>query len=80
METHLKDQSIEIRISDTGKGIAPEALKDIFDPFVTNKAKGTGLGLAISRKIIKDHEGDMHIQSKLGEGTVCTVVLPVQEA
>ncbi len=80
METHLKDQSIEIRISDTGKGIAPEALKDIFDPFVTNKAKGTGLGLAISRKIIQDHEGDMLIQSKLGEGAVCTVVLPVQEA
>ncbi len=77
IETHLKEHSIEIRFSDTGKGIAPEDLKDIFDPFVTTKHKGTGLGLAISRKIIEDHEGDMCIQSELREGTVCTIILPV---
>lgn len=75
--TQLKDECIEIRISDTGKGIAPEDLKDIFSPFVTTKPTGTGLGLAISRKIINDHEGEVSIQSKLGEGTVCTIVLPV---
>jgi signal transduction histidine kinase len=77
IETYLNDDTIEIRISDTGKGVAPEDLDDIFDPFVTTKPKGTGLGLAISRKIIEDHEGDMCIQSELGEGTVCTIILPV---
>ena len=77
IETYLNNDTIEIRISDTGKGVAPEDLDDIFDPFVTTKPKGTGLGLAISRKIIEDHEGDMCIQSKLGEGTVCTIILPV---
>jgi PAS domain S-box-containing protein len=79
LETRLKEDCIEIRISDTGKGIAPQELKDIFDPFVTTKPKGTGLGLAISRKIIDDHGGKVFIQSTLGEGTVCTVVLPVQQ-
>ena len=78
IETHLQDDCIEIRISDTGKGIAPQDLKDIFRPFITTKPTGTGLGLAISRKIIDDHEGEVCIRSKLGEGTVCTIVLPVQ--
>jgi len=77
IETYLNDDTIEIRISDTGKGVAPEDIDDIFDPFVTTKPKGTGLGLAISRKIIEDHEGDMCIQSELGKGTVCTIILPV---
>jgi PAS domain S-box-containing protein len=79
IETRLKEGCIEIRISDTGKGIAPEDVKNIFDPFVTNKPKGTGLGLAISRKIIDDHQGNVSIHSQLGEGTVCTIVLPVQQ-
>jgi len=79
IETRLKDDCIEILISDTGKGIAPQDLKDIFNPFVTTKPKGTGLGLAISRKIIEDHQGEVSIHSKLGEGTVCTIVLPVQQ-
>ncbi|MCK4727853.1 MAG: PAS domain S-box protein, partial [Desulfobacterales bacterium] len=80
IETHLKEHNIEIHFTDTGKGIAPEDLKDIFDPFITTKPKGTGLGLAISRKIIQDHEDDMSIQSKCREGTVCTIILPIQEA
>lgn len=75
--TQVKDDCIEIRISDTGKGIAPKDLKDIFSPFVTTKPTGTGLGLAISRKIIDDHEGEICIQSKPGQGTVCTILLPV---
>ena len=80
IETHLKGDHIEIRISDTGKGVAPEDLKDIFDPFVTTKPKGTGLGLPICRKIVEDHEGEIRIQSKLGEGTVSIIILPIQGA
>jgi PAS domain S-box-containing protein len=79
IESRLKDDCIEILISDTGKGIAPQNLTDIFNPFVTTKPKGTGLGLAISRKIIDDHQGEVFLQSKLGEGTVCTIILPVQQ-
>ena len=80
VETHLKGDYIEIRISDTGKGVAPEDLKDIFDPFITTKPKGTGLGLPICRKIVEDHEGEIRIQSKLGEGTVSIIILPIQGA
>ncbi len=77
VETHLAGNTIEIRMTDTGKGVAPEDLESIFDPFITTKPKGTGLGLAISRKIIRDHEGDLSIQSTLDEGTICTITLPV---
>jgi PAS domain S-box-containing protein len=78
IQTRLKERSIEILFSDTGKGVAPKDLDDIFDPFVTTKPQGTGLGLAISRKIMEDHEGDISIKSKPGEGAVCTVILPIQ--
>ena len=78
IETHLKERNIEILFSDTGKGVSPEDLDDIFDPFVTTKSKGTGLGLAISRKIMEDHKGGISIQSKLGEGTLCTIIFPIQ--
>jgi PAS domain S-box-containing protein len=73
----LQGDHVEIGISDTGKGITPEELKTIFDPFVTTKPKGTGLGLAISRKIVEDHEGRISIEAKPGEETTCRITLPV---
>ncbi|NVM21731.1 MAG: PAS domain S-box protein [Desulfobacterales bacterium] len=79
IETHLKTDTIEMCIRDTGKGIAPKDLESIFRPFVTTKSRGTGLGLAISREIIQVHEGDVCIESKLGTGTVCIVTLPVNK-
>ena len=78
IETCLKERNIEILFSDTGKGVSPKHLDNIFDPFVTTKSKGTGLGLAISRKIMEDHKGGISIQSKLGEGTLCTIIFPIQ--
>lgn len=80
VETYLKDDNIEVRISDTGKGIAPKDLNDIFDPFITTKPRGTGVGLAISREITEGHEGNIYIKSKPGEGTVCTIILPIRGA
>jgi PAS domain S-box-containing protein len=77
IETCMKGDAIEIRISDTGKGIASENLKDIFDPFFTTKVRGTGIGLAISREIIDSHAGTMDIRSTVGEGTVCIITLPI---
>jgi signal transduction histidine kinase len=70
---------MEIRFSDTGKGIAAENLHRIFDPFFTTKSasKGTGLGLAVSYGIIKKHGGDIAVESTMGKGTTFTVRLPV---
>jgi signal transduction histidine kinase len=71
---------IEIKITDTGCGIAEENLGKLFSPFFTTKAlgKGTGLGLSIVYGIIKMHRGNIFVQSKLGEGATFTVVLPIQ--
>ncbi len=62
-------------IQDSGMGIAPDVLKNIFTPFFTTKEKGHGLGLAISQRVIHEHGGVMHIESKKGKGTVLQVLL-----
>jgi signal transduction histidine kinase len=60
----------EITVADTGKGIEPEHLKNIFTPFFTTKEQGTGLGLAIVKKIIDLHEGQIEVESEVGKGTL----------
>ncbi len=67
-----------VRISDTGTGIRPDHLPHIFDPFFTTKGigKGTGLGLSISYAIIKEHEGDIRVESEVGRGSTFTISLP----
>jgi two-component system NtrC family sensor kinase len=72
--------AVEVRIEDTGIGIPPENLKKVFDPFFTTKTKGTGLGLSVVSGIVKRHGGSLHVESRVGEGTVMTLVLPVAEA
>jgi len=58
-----------IEISDTGAGIAPDNLPRIFDPFFSTKEGGSGLGLAITYRIIKEHKGEIEVESRPGEGT-----------
>ena len=74
------DGAVAIDVEDNGKGIAPDALPKIFDPFYTTKepGKGTGLGLSIAYKIVTQHGGHIDVRSKLGEGTTVTVTLPVE--
>jgi signal transduction histidine kinase len=69
---------IEVKISDTGAGIPAENVERIFEPFFTTKAdgKGVGLGLSVAYGIIRQHQGEIHIQSKVGEGTEFTIQLP----
>jgi len=70
--------SVEITVKDTGKGIQPEFLPHIFDPFFSTKGEGgTGLGLSVSYGIIKNHRGDIRVESKPGVGTTFTVELPI---
>ena len=71
-----------IEVWDQGRGIAPEDLEKIFDPFEQvgkvkqGNVKGTGLGLAITKKLIEAHEGTLKVESKLGQGSRFTVMLP----
>lgn len=77
-----KSQSIAIDVSDNGRGINPSVAEKIFDPFVTDRqaAGGTGLGLSVTYNLVKAHEGDIFFQTKLGQGTTFSVVLPTASA
>jgi signal transduction histidine kinase len=74
--------TVEIAVSDTGKGISLEEVNKIFDPFYTTKppGQGTGLGLAISLRIVETFGGSIQVESKEGEGSVFAVRLPPHEA
>lgn len=69
---------LAMRFRDGGAGIAESELDRIFRPFVTTKTKGTGLGLPIVQKIVDHHGGRVEVQSRLGEGTCFTVLLPLR--
>jgi len=72
---------IRIAVEDTGCGIPSDLLPTIFDPFVTTKgAGGTGLGLSISYGIIREHEGEIRVDSVVGAGTTFTIELPIGAA
>ena len=75
----LADNFLVFQVTDTGAGIPQESLEHIFDLFFTTKPKGTGLGLAICRKILRDHGGDIAIDSVAGQGTTVTITLPYRE-
>ena len=72
--------TIEIRIQDNGKGIPPEVVDKIFNPFFTTKPtdQGTGLGLAITSDIIREHGGSIQVNSTPGESTEMVITLPLQ--
>jgi len=72
------EKKVDVAITDTGEGIRHEDISRIFDPFVTTKEMGVGLGLAITKRVIDDHEGKIHVRSRLAEGTTFTISLPVK--
>jgi PAS domain S-box-containing protein len=73
------DRFLAIAFKDTGPGIAPERLANMFEPFNTTKAEGSGLGLMIVQRIVRDHGGQMEIHSEPRAGTTFTLFLPREE-
>jgi two-component system NtrC family sensor kinase len=73
-----QQETVEVHIIDTGSGIPEENLERIFEPFFTTKEerKGVGLGLSVAYGVIRQHHGEIQIQSRVGEGTAVTVQLP----
>jgi len=67
---------VQVRVYDTGCGIAPDRLQAIFEDFVTTKRRGLGLGLAISRKIVEQLGGRISVASEVGKGTAFVIDFP----
>jgi PAS domain S-box-containing protein len=67
---------VVLTLEDTGVGIEAAHMHEVFEPFFTTKEAGTGLGLSIVRKIIDQHDGDVHIESHRGKGTRVTLTIP----
>lgn len=72
----LNEHEILVRIADSGDGISPEVLGSLFEPYSTTKSGGTGLGLLIVRRILREHGGEIEIQSDEGQGTKVTLHFP----
>ncbi|HVZ34482.1 MAG TPA: ATP-binding protein, partial [Polyangiaceae bacterium] len=72
---------VRIEVSDTGTGMDPETLEHAFDPFFTTKepGRGTGLGLSLVAGAIRDHGGSVRLESHVGKGTSCVILLPLSD-
>jgi len=70
---------VKLCIADTGRGIEPERVERIFDPYYTTRDGGSGLGLAICHSIVKKHNGSITVSSKINSGTTFTIYLPASE-
>jgi PAS domain S-box-containing protein len=79
ISTRMAGTMVKVIFGDTGSGISSELLPRIFDPFFTTKpsGRGTGLGLSISYGILKEHHGEIEVDSRIGEGTTFIIGLPI---
>ena len=73
------ENSVKVEVIDTGRGISPDDISKVFEPYFSTKETGTGLGLAIVKKAIDDHGGTISVASKKGSGTTFTIILPARE-
>jgi signal transduction histidine kinase len=71
-------ESVSVSIRDTGCGIPPENLPRLFGPYFTTKQRGFGLGLSIVERIVQEHGGRIEVQSRVGKGSVFTLLFPIQ--
>jgi signal transduction histidine kinase len=79
ISTRPKGALAEIEVSDTGRGIDPKTLENIFSPAYTlyNPGRGSGLGLAIAQSIVEMHDGRINVESEVGRGSTFTIELPL---
>jgi len=75
--TDLSRAGAEIKVSDTGPGIAPDDIKNVFDPFFTTRPQGMGMGLAIVRTIVEAHHGKISAENQSSGGALFTIRLPI---
>jgi len=76
IRTDMDDAHVLISFIDTGGGMSPENLSRVFEPYFTTKSSGTGLGLLIVRRIVREHGGELSIESSQGKGITLTIRLP----
>lgn len=76
IRTDLDDSHVIVRFTDSGGGMTAENLSRVFEPYFTTKTRGTGLGLLIVRRIVREHGGEMSIESSAGKGMAVTIRLP----
>jgi two-component system, sporulation sensor kinase E len=74
--TDMDDSHVVVRFTDSGGGMSPENLSRVFEPYFTTKTRGTGLGLLIVRRIVREHGGELSIESSAGKGLTVTIRLP----
>ena len=80
IQSEAAEGDVKITIADNGIGIPEENLSKIFEPYFTTKEKGTGLGLTMTYKIIKEHQGEINVKSRKGEGSTFEISLPMPDA
>jgi PAS domain S-box-containing protein len=78
IQTTKQDDSAKLIVGDTGVGIPKENMPKLFTPLFSTKAKGIGLGLVICRQIVESHDGNITVESRVGEGSTFTVKLPIR--
>ena len=79
ISTVRKDDAVKLAVADTGIGIPRNIMDKIFEPYFTTRDFGSGLGLTIVYKIVKEHRGDISVDSQEGKGTTVTVSFPVPQ-
>jgi signal transduction histidine kinase len=82
LRAERRGETVRIAVRDDGRGVDGEAIRHLFDPFFTTRTAegGTGLGLSVAHRIIADHHGTIHVDSRPGEGTLVSVDLPLAAA
>ena len=79
IRTDMDASHVIVSFTDTGGGISADNLGRIFEPYFTTKAAGTGLGLLIVRRIVREHGGELAIESSEGKGVTLTIRLPFKD-